>query len=56
LQTELARARGLTAGEYLVPRGKLAPIPAGGKIVWQVEAVLPDGETVKSQTFLATLW
>jgi hypothetical protein len=55
LLTELAQARGLKAGEYLIPRAKLAPLPAEAQIVWQVEAVLPDGETIKSPTFLTTL-
>lgn len=55
LGTELARARGLTAPEYLIPRDKLATVPAGAKIVWQIEAALPEGERQSSPTFVTEL-
>jgi len=37
----LDTARGLTATEYLVPEAKLAGVPSGTRLEWQVTATLP---------------
>ena len=44
-------AQGQTATEYRVPESALAELPAGTKLLWQVEAVLPDGTRQSSPTF-----
>ena len=43
-------AQGQTATEYRVPDSSLAGLPAGTKLLWQVEAVFPDGIRQSSQT------
>lgn len=48
-------ASGLKEGEYLLPAEFLAPLPDGARILWQVEAHLPDGETLRSETFVMKL-
>lgn len=45
----------LTTTEVSVPSAALASIPAGGRIVWQVEAILPDGRRLASKTFFNRL-
>lgn len=44
-------AEGLTATEYRVPESALSGLPAGAKLLWQVEAVFPDGTRQSSPTF-----
>jgi Putative zinc-finger len=51
LLREVAIARRLERRELLVPAPKLAGLPSGSKLFWQVTAVRPDGEEVSSETF-----
>jgi hypothetical protein len=43
--------QGRTATEYRVPDSALAGLPPGTKLLWQVDAVFPDGTRQSSQTF-----
>jgi hypothetical protein len=45
----------LPTGELTVPPERLAKIPAGGWLLWQVRASLPDGRQVDSETFRSRL-
>src|SRR5262249_31695274 len=47
----LARASGVTSGEWRVPQDALAKVPEGGRVFWQVEALLPDGTRTQSPTW-----
>ncbi|MFP2912187.1 hypothetical protein ACLESD_45640, partial [Pyxidicoccus sp. 3LFB2] len=49
------RADSLAKSEYRVPAEVLAPLPAGTKLLWQVEARLPDGRVQRSATFVNRL-
>jgi hypothetical protein len=40
----------LATGEYQVPETFLAPLPSGARLLWQVEARLPDGTTIAGET------
>jgi hypothetical protein len=51
----LARTFDLKTAEYHVPEEALSGLPAGAQIVWQVKAVLPNGERVSSRAFLSRL-
>ena len=51
----LAGGRRLAEPSFLVPESALAPLPKDSKILWRVEAVLPDGERVASPTFVTRL-
>ena len=51
----IARVTDLEAPEYVVPVPALSSVPSGGRIVWQVDAALPDGRIISSPTFVATL-
>ncbi len=51
----IARARGLTEPEFLVPRSALTTLPAGSTLLWQVEVSLPGGARQSSATFIVTL-
>jgi len=51
----LATVRDVEATELTVPEAALAAVPPGGRILWQVEARLPDGRRVVSRTFRARL-
>lgn len=51
----LAEARDLGGPEYLVPVAALRDVASGDTVLWQVEAVEPDGSYVTSPTFLARL-
>lgn len=53
--TIVAVVRGLEATEYRVPAGALAPLPAGAKLLWQVEALSPDGTRLSSTTFVTQI-
>lgn len=44
-------AQGQTATEHRIPASALAELPAGAKLLWQVEAVFPDGTRQSSPTF-----
>ncbi len=52
---QVASAQGQTAAEYRLPEAALAGLPAGTKLLWQVEAVFPDGHRVTSPTFTTSL-
>jgi hypothetical protein len=45
----------VTATEITVPAAALAAVPAGKRVLWQVEAVRSDGARVASPTFFAAL-
>ena len=51
----LASARGLAEAEYAVPESTLSGLPAGARLVWQVEVLAPDGTRRTSATFLNQL-
>jgi len=51
----LHMARSLTEPRYEVPEGALDTLPDGGRILWKVEAQLPDGRRVTSATFIHAL-
>lgn len=53
--TPIARSRGLTKPEYVVPESSLARVPAGARLLWQVEVGLPDGSKQMSATFIVTV-
>ncbi|MCP3138731.1 hypothetical protein [Pyxidicoccus xibeiensis] len=46
------RADSLTRSEYAVPAEVLAAVKPGTKLLWQVEARLPDGQVLRSATFV----
>jgi hypothetical protein len=48
----LASTDDLKATEYLVPASALAGLPAGVRLLWEVETDLPDAGHVKSKTFI----
>jgi len=47
----ISEARGLTAAEYAVSEAALRTVPAGARVLWRVETVLPDGSRASSATF-----
>jgi len=51
----LAGGQRLAEPSFLVPESALAPLPKGSRILWRVEAALPDGERVASPTFVTRL-
>jgi hypothetical protein len=51
----LVEGRNLEHPEFLVPVGALEGVAAGGTVLWQVEAVAPDGSRMTSPTFLARI-
>ncbi len=53
--TLVAVARGLEVTEYRVPETALAALPAGAKLLWQVEAQSPDGTRLSSMTFVTRI-
>jgi hypothetical protein len=44
-------AQGQTTTEHRIPASALSRLPAGTKLLWQVEAVFPDGTRQSSPTF-----
>ncbi len=46
----IPEARGLRAREYLVPKSRLADIPPGTRLEWQITATPPGGAPVHSKT------
>jgi len=53
--TMVAAVRGLEVTEYRVPEGALARLPSGAKLLWQVEALSPDGTRLSSMTFVTPI-
>jgi hypothetical protein len=51
----LSEGRDLERAEFLVPVAALEGVAAGDTLLWQVEAVAPDGSRVTSPTFLARI-
>jgi len=51
----VAQVDALEGQEYLVPAEKLAELPTGARLYWRVEAHLPDGSHVVSDTFSVRL-
>lgn len=51
----VATRRDLTEPMYLVPADRLARLPRGTRLLWQVEATLPDGQSLTSETFTTSL-
>lgn len=49
------RAERLESREYTVPADVLAELPAGARVLWQVEARLPDGSVQRGSTFVNRL-
>jgi len=47
----LSAVRGIAAAEYTVPGEILRRVPPGGRLLWQVEAILVDGRKIRSGTF-----
>jgi hypothetical protein len=52
---QVASSRGQAAAEYRLPASAVAGLPAGSRLLWQVDAVFPDGHHVTSPTFSTTL-
>ncbi|RKH49423.1 hypothetical protein D7Y23_16810 [Corallococcus sp. AB050B] len=46
------RAERLESREYTVPADVLAELPSGARVLWQVEARLPDGSVQRGSTFV----
>ncbi|MCY1036709.1 hypothetical protein OV207_35060 [Corallococcus sp. BB11-1] len=49
------RAERLEQREYTVPASVLAELPSGTRVLWQVEARLPDGSVRRGSTFVNLL-
>ncbi|ADO75502.1 hypothetical protein [Stigmatella aurantiaca] len=49
------RVERLEQREYTVPASVLAELPSGARVLWQVEARLPDGGVRRSSTFVNRL-
>jgi hypothetical protein len=49
----LATAEDLIVPELVVERDRLAGLPPGTRVLWQVDVALPSGERVSSHTFVA---
>lgn len=49
----LATVQGLTAPELTLDGRRLSDVAPGARVLWQVMAALPGGESVASQTFVA---
>ncbi|HSS50422.1 MAG TPA: hypothetical protein VLX28_15905 [Thermoanaerobaculia bacterium] len=52
---QVASTHGQTAAAYQLPKEALASLPPGAKLLWQVDAVFPDGHRVTSPTFTTPL-
>ncbi len=53
--TVVAQARDLTSAQFQVPAESLARLASGAELYWRVEAVLPDGSSRSSTTFVHRL-
>ncbi len=51
----LFSARSLEFAELVVPERNLAGLPSGARLLWRVEAMLPEGGRAASATFVARL-
>jgi hypothetical protein len=51
----VASQESLTGTEYRLPAEALSKLPAGSQLLWQVEAVFPDGTRQASETFFTPL-
>ncbi|MCP4658655.1 MAG: zf-HC2 domain-containing protein [bacterium] len=51
----ISTAKELRTSEHLVPESSLAKFPAATKVLWRVDAVLPDGSRLSSKTFVSPL-
>ena len=51
----IATAADLTEPQFAVPESSLSEIPTGARVLWQVEANLPDGTRVASRTFVTRI-
>jgi hypothetical protein len=51
----VASAKGTTAAELHIPASALTALPPGAKLLWQVDAVRPDGTRETSPTFTTPL-
>jgi anti-sigma factor RsiW len=51
----ISTARELGTPEYQVPETQLEDLPSGARILWQVEALLEDGSSALSPTFVNRL-
>lgn len=49
--TVVDTAENLTTAEHLVPASALAALAPGTKLIWHVQATLPDGRRLRSQAF-----
>jgi hypothetical protein len=50
--TPLASAHDLKQTEFVIPPEALEELETGGTVVWQVEALLPDGRRIVSEAFV----
>jgi anti-sigma factor RsiW len=51
----ISTARGVGTPEYQVPETQLEDLPSGARVLWQVEALLEDGGSALSPTFVNRL-
>lgn len=51
--TVLYRRSGVVATELELPPDALAEVPAGGEVVWRVEATTPGGRRISSEAFVS---
>ena len=51
----LLQKEGVTGTRVEVPESVLTSIPSGARLVWEVEAILPDGRAIKSAAFDLTI-
>ena len=51
----VASAQGLTEASFLVPEPLLVPLPAGSRLLWQVQMRGPEGNRQDSPTFVTLL-
>src|SRR5947208_949972 len=51
----VATAKEQTATEYRIPQSALSVLPSGARLLWQVEAVRPDGTHETSPTFVTAV-
>ncbi|MGH9389750.1 MAG: hypothetical protein ACRD1Z_09055, partial [Vicinamibacteria bacterium] len=49
---EIAAVEGLTEAEYRVAPEALRGLESGTKLLWRVQAILPDGRRIRSPTFI----
>lgn len=51
----IARAVALTEPRYQLPEADLKDVPSGQVVIWRVEAQLPSGERVSSESYFAVV-